>query len=97
MVSGGVVRSPAPDLTGRKARCQCGRLTPSSTHLAKFEYRGPGSRSATEVCVCGFHWMAHQEDIRNGAEAPGLRDCPLFRPRGDIGVDVYWCGCQPQS
>ena len=84
---------PMPDLTGRKARCGCGRTTPSSTDLLHFEYRGPGSRSAEDVCVCGYHQLAHHEDIRNGAVSPTLRHCPGFRPRGDLGFDSYWCEC----
>ena len=86
--------SLAPDLTGRKARCVCGRVRPSSTTLQRFVYQGPGSRSATEVCVCGYHSLAHHDDIRRGAVSPTLRNCTMFRPRGDVGYDFYWCGCK---
>lgn len=86
--------SPAPDLTGRKAQCVCGRVRPSSTTLARFVYQGPGSRSATEVCVCGYDSVAHHEDIRLGAVSPTLRNCTMFCPRGDLGYDSYWCGCE---
>ena len=38
-----------PDLTGRQARCGCGRLVSSSVDLAFFEYLGPGSGSAVKT------------------------------------------------
>jgi len=83
-----------PDLTGRKALCVCGRVRPSSTTLRRFVYQGAGSRSATEVCVCGYHSLAHHDDIRRGAVSPTLRNCTMFSPRGDLGYDSYWCGCE---
>jgi hypothetical protein len=43
--------------------------------------------------MCGYHALAHHEDIRNGAVSPTLRQCPGFRKRGDVGHDLYWCGC----
>jgi hypothetical protein len=85
--------SRMPDLTDRTARCHCGRTKPSSTVLERFEYQGPGSRSASDVCVCGYHKLAHHNDIQSGAVSPTLRNCPGFRPRGDLGYDVFWCGC----
>lgn len=85
---------PKPDLKGRKARCVCGRTAGSSEELRNFEYRGPGSRSANEVCVCGYHELAHHEDIRLGAVSPTLRNCPAFTPRGPNEYDAYWCGCE---
>ena len=82
------------DLTGRQAYCCCGHERPSSAHLPRFEYCGPGSRSAEEVCVCGYHRLAHHAEIREGAVSPTLRNCPGFRARGDLGFDSYWCGCR---
>ena len=90
----GVTRGPAPDLSGRKAQCVCGRTTPSSIGLASFEYRGPASRWATDVCVCGYHRLAHHEDVRKAAVSPTLRNCPGFRARGQAPFDAYWCGCE---
>lgn len=81
-------------LAGRVAHCRCGRTAPSSLDLRGFEYQGPGSRSALEVCVCGYHVLAHHEEIRSGAVSPSLKTCPGFRPRGDPGYDLYWCGCE---
>jgi hypothetical protein len=93
-VSGSPPSTTQLDLSGRMARCACDRTVPSRPDLPNFEYRGPGSWSATEVCVCGYHWMAHQKDIRRGAGPSALRNCPFFRPRGDLGFDGYWCGCE---
>jgi len=85
---------PTPDLAGRKARCVCGRLTPSSNGLPDFEYRGPGSRWAVDVCLCGYHRLAHHDDIRSCAVSPTLRNCPGFHPRGEASHDAFWCGCE---
>lgn len=90
---GGAETSRTAELAGRRARCRCGRTTLSSAVLEHFEYQGPGSRAATEVCICGYHKLAHHEDIQNGAVSPTLRNCPGFQPRGDPGYDLYWCGC----
>lgn len=85
--------SPAPKLRGRMARCVCGRTAPSDTGLSDFEYRGPGSRWAVDVCICGYHRLAHHDDIRGGAVSPTLRNCPGFHARGEAPHDAYWCGC----
>lgn len=86
------------DLSGRRARCTCSTPpVPSSYDLAFFEYRGPGSRTATEICVCGYHRVAHeQEPSPNGAIRNVVRDgyCPSFRPRGSHQFDSYYDGCR---
>ena len=97
VVSAAITAGASLDLRGRTARCACGRTAPSCPDLPNFEYRGPGSWSATEVCVCGYHWLAHQKDIRRGAGPAALRKCPFFRPRGDEGFDQYWCGCEEHA
>lgn len=73
--------SSKPDLTGRTATC-CGNTRQSSYDLPFFEYRGPGSRSAVEICVCGYYEIAHNKP---------LDDCPGFVPRGEM-QDLYYCG-----
>lgn len=74
-----------PTLAGRIAKCGCGATQPSdSPDLAFFEYRWPGSRSATDQCVCGYYRMAHG--------APHIK-CSDFQPRGDQH-DLYYCGCR---
>ena len=78
----------------RMARCACGRTTHSRNSLCEFEYRGPGSPWAEQVCVCGYHRLAHHDAIKGKSASPALRGCPGFKPCGDAGHDVYWCGCE---
>jgi hypothetical protein len=94
---------PEPDLTGRTARCSCGATRPSTDHLAFFEYRGPGSHSATDHCVCGYFQCAHDPEYmaslapnRDGSRRRTVVEdgtCSGFRPRGPAEFDVYYCGC----
>src|SRR5438067_8715960 len=91
------VRTAIGDLSRRKARCVCGRTKPSSADLPNFEFRGPGSRMATQVCVCGYHQLAHHADIRETAVSPTLKNCPGFRPHGEMEYDAFWCGCTPSG
>lgn len=78
-----------PDLTARIARCAYGDHAHkrSSPDLAFFEYRGPGSRWATEICQCGYTEAAH--------EKPHItKHCKTgFTPRGPAPFDVHYCGC----
>jgi len=76
-----------PDLTERIARCYCGKEKPSNWNLPFFEYCGPGSRSATETCVCGYAKAAHSKPRFKGAGW-----CENFTPRGDR-PDTFYCGC----
>ena len=87
---GGVHPIPAPDLTGRKARCHCGNTRNSSLDLAFFEFRGPGSREGTESCKnCGYHRVAHTLEIQ--AKNDGI--CKNFESIGSYEFDEYYCGC----
>ena len=88
-----IAKTKMPNLSGRSARCVCGRMAPSNTGLPGFEYRGPGSRMATDVCVCGYHRLAHHDEIRQAAVSPTLRNCPGFRPQGALEYDGFACGC----
>lgn len=75
-----------PDLTGRVARCACGAEVPSKRDLPFFDFRGEGSDYAERGCAnCGFYDVAH------GVNASG-RVCDVFEPRGDTGVDTFYCG-----
>lgn len=47
---GATVAAETPDLTGRFARCFCGRLAPSDTSLAFFGFRG--GEFDTWYCGC---------------------------------------------
>jgi len=52
-----------PDLNGRFAQCSYlphgHAKKPSSFNLAFFEFRGEGSREATDICKCGYAKVAH--------------------------------------
>lgn len=61
----------APSFDGRMARCDCGKLQPSSVELPFFQYQGEGSPEATEKCKCGAierlhlpHWEAKIKVVR---------------------------------
>ncbi len=87
-----------PDLTGRQARCSCGKTVPSNTNLAFFEFRGPGSRFALETCKCGYGLMAHDPEAM-GQNVPSNRKtvveqgkCTGFVSRGAHEFDSYYDG-----
>ena len=102
----------AEQLTGRTARCAygCGSTRPSDDPrgLAFFEYRGPGSKDATERCKCGFFKCAHEVEYKQRISLPfelkspfGRRKtvvedgkCQGFEPRGAAEFDSYYCGCR---
>jgi len=89
-----IIEGKPLDLTNREARCHCGITRPSypPERLAFFEYRGEGSRSASICKVCGCVLEAHTLD----AKWPELRKCTednTYQPRGDIGYDSFYCGC----
>lgn len=74
-----------PDLTGRVARCYCGRGEPSPNRerLAFFEYRGPGSVYEQSCIRCGRAEFAH----------PVYSLCSSYQPRvGGFHEDAYYCG-----
>lgn len=82
-----------PDLTGRRARCYCGReeaSTPDNT-LAFFEYTGPGSAESVELCgTCGYHAVAHGETNKVTGR-PGITDHE-FVGKGPAEFDRFYCG-----
>jgi len=86
-----------PNLDGRIARCSCGRVAESATSLAFFEFRGEGSRSATDSCKhCRYAEVAH----RRKRELQALGDhhlklvCDHFEPSGSWEYDSWYCGCR---
>lgn len=81
------------DLTGRRARCQCGHEADSTTPgLAFLEYQGPGSKYATESCQCGYSLVAH-EPVNPVTGRPGISD-HVFESRGPAEFDRFYCGCR---
>ncbi len=84
------VDTAPPGLTDRQARCPCGRLAPSDPKaLAFFEYCGPGSREATDICKCGYSVVAHVPEVM--ARNKGLK-CINFVARGPLEFDRWYCG-----
>jgi hypothetical protein len=91
-----------PDLTGRMARCTCGRTEPSTLDgsLAFFEFCGEGSPRATDICVCHYASCAH-DPAYMARNVPNNRKtvieqgkCSGFRPQGAREFDSYYCGCR---
>jgi len=87
---------PPPDLTGREARCGCGRTEPSSTSLPFFEFRGEGSRLALDRCKhCGYSLVAHtQKQTRTQKNVVERGECPGFEPTGAWEFDSFYDGCR---
>lgn len=88
-------QTTTPDLTGRQAMCGggvCKTVVPSSAALPFFEYKGPGSRYAEEICgTCGMHEVAHGE-INKSTGRPGVTGHP-FVANGGANLDSHYCGC----
>lgn len=74
-------------MSERQARCICGSTVPSSDKLAFFEFRGEGSKHATEICKCGYNITAHH--VQHIAA-----HCQDATPRGPHEFDGYYCGCR---
>lgn len=87
--------STVVDLTGRFAKCTYRHVeedkVPSSTSLAFFEYRGPGSPRSQEICKnCKYHIKGHERSGMNN----NLRICSNFEPIGPYEFDTYYDGCR---
>ncbi len=73
---------------GQRDHKVCTCVQPSSKELPFFEYCGPGSRQADELCKhCGYHKVAHDKADRS------RQVCGKFEPKGDTGFDKFYCGC----
>jgi hypothetical protein len=53
IVAGADVVVEGPDLTGRMAKCDCGRTVPSSTNLPFFQYGSWGGKQPHDRFYCG--------------------------------------------
>lgn len=73
-------------LCGRKAKCaDCNTVVDSDYSLAFFEYRGPGSYRALNMCKrCMYARGPHKDKIKDH----------LFVPHGPYEQDEYYCGCK---
>lgn len=88
------------DLTGRVAKCACGKTAPSSDSLDFFGYRGEGSDDAARTCGrCGYYDTAHMTHYAPGATVPSPRFnvverglCVGFIARGAAPFDTFYCG-----
>lgn len=75
-----------PDLTGRQARCHCGKVAPSDPNTqAFFEYCGEGSPASRLCARCHFPETAHNNPR-------GAFESHAFNPRGACEFDTYYCG-----
>lgn len=79
----------------RQARCTaCGKTVPTDPGLPFFRDTGPGSKSATEQCHCGYSLAAHTDDPER---AHVMRACERrgkgIGPRGPLEFDSFYCGC----
>lgn len=96
------IDTDAPDLTGRFSICaECHHdRKPSSYSLPFFEYHGPGSHHAVELCKCGFVKGVHPSQGGTGIYANTDKRNPYlcenkgghFTPNGDMD-DNHYCGC----
>ena len=83
----GVHSIDAPNLEGRRARCVCGQLRPSSLDLAFFEFRGVGSPEGKRTCKnCRYYEVAHKPGAHNGI-------CKNFESIRAFEYDSFYCGC----
>lgn len=84
-----------PNLTGREARCSYGdRVVNSDWALAFFEYHGPDSQQAEDMCGCGYARKAHTPEVQERNPKAG---CKTFRPHGAHEFDRFYCGCRGWS
>jgi hypothetical protein len=84
----------SPNMTGRMARCSCGRTVPSSVDLAFFEFCGDGSRIATETCAkCNYSVLAHRPHNPKPYAGAPFEHC-AFAPKGAYEFDRFYCGCR---
>lgn len=86
-----VIVLPKPPLEGRLAQCSdCKTTRPSRTSLPFFEYRGVGSKRATDNCkLCGM--FSHVHPLTEPMYGIEPHD---FVPHGAFEYDQFYCGCR---
>lgn len=95
-IEGQIVDVRSLPLAGRVARCHCGKEVASSTELAFFEYRGPGSTASRSCRNCRFAEIAHTPDatyVNSNRRNPNI--CAHYEPM-DEGwpTDIFYDGCR---
>ena len=83
-------------LEDRQAKCTyCKKTVPSNVELAFFEFKGEGSKTATENCMaCAYTKIAHERAAEyKESHLARLLDHE-FAPRGAADVDNFYCGCR---
>ena len=79
------------NLDGRQAKCDCGKLAPSSPALAFFEFQGEGSERALKTCKhCHYFEVAHRPEIQR----QHAHVCDHFEAVGAFEFDRWYCGCR---
>lgn len=81
-------------MSGRLARCSCGRTEPSDPERAfALVPQGEGSRRAVETCgTCGYHLEAHLPPRPGVVRSAAARVCDEFVPHGPWPFDSFYCG-----
>ena len=78
-------------LESRESRCMsCHKVEPSSFNLAFFEYSGPDSPSAIDICKCGRAYRAHTAETLGRVPITGH----AFEARGPLEFDGHYDGCK---
>lgn len=102
---GATVVVERPDLSGRQARCHCGKIVPSTgegsgwTTLPFFEYRGPDP-NADDCRHCFYKKIAHDRfdgklnDVVSAGRWPKGVEPHVFEARTEgYEYDKFYCGC----
>lgn len=91
----GVTSTANADLSGRQARCFCGKTEDSRHGLAFIEFRGELSRRAREQCRnCKNHYVTHLELNTTTGRLGHMFGVCDFEPHGSFEFDEYYCGCK---
>jgi hypothetical protein len=71
--------------------CEESPIMESSKSLAFYEFRGEGSKDAINLCICGYHRVAHVPDLTHSC-TKNCGHCNNFQPHGPYEYDRYYCG-----
>lgn len=93
-----------PNLQNRKAVClYCRKETTSDISLPFFEYGG-SDKVTTRCANCGVNKEPHfvcfkckgkvKDCITCNGTGQSTLPCKHYRPKGDNGIDRYYCGCK---